>query len=291
MLRMKFLKGRLIISYCVIIPYISLLFSCHPHHKRFSAWNDFGLISSISGRASVDSSLTTVNQILKDKGVRLSGDWSVYQPDKSDITVLFVRPEGLPNGTIAQSDVVNKVIFISSDWKVQARKIFGDYSRLVSSFLTLTVVLLHETGHIVKYNVPIQSYITIDSLRLAHPDQMIHELYADIYASNAIKSSKQPVAIKLRDQLFLLEQIVDANYDFEYGQGATILSDMARDHNKRYKDNGYDHPNLNLRLAFMNYFLLPSKEKLALIQYICDQRKLSYPVPGPIHYLKLLKDS
>lgn len=287
--------------YMILILTTGLILSCHSNAKQDKLIS-LGLIESVIGRGEVKSAMTVVNKLIQPlvKKEVLCG-WEAKAFRKGQLYYFLTQPDGLPLQTIAQSSKENQAIFISSSWRSICDKTFQlAENDSVLRIHALTLVLLHELGHIInnrRYAFVGEAGIRLDSLQFKNNKLMNDEVYADFFAAEIIKQSTVPEASQLKKDVELLYQRVDYYFYNRYGVHGSPLSMTLAEPAKRFGDLSYTHPNLNLRMHLLSYLINPTTEKLETLRWVQEERKRYFntntftpDVWDRVTYLKKLPD-
>jgi hypothetical protein len=257
---------------------VLVVLSCNVSGKQ-DKLSSIGLIESFIGRSEVHQAMDIVNQFIKEKKLsEIKCGWESKEFNNNELYYFLTQPDGLPFNTVAQVSKENMSVFISSSWRSICNSLFKlSEEDSTLRMHALVFVLLHEVGHLIgKENyIAIQSSnIKLDSLFLRNKMDMKEELFADFFAANIVKSSQLKISQELRKNIDELYSRVSFYFNSRYGIHGGGLRMMLAEPAKEFGDLNYSHPNLNLRMHLISYLINPTSEKLEILQWVQEKRKL-----------------
>lgn len=236
--------------------------------------------------SSIDSLLTNliddINSLIKpfqNKKLTLSNQFD--PEDTLEIIVIPFKTLSDDLSTSGYSDMQNRCILIQPSYiKSFVKENSLSYGSPIEGFLTL--VLLHEMGHFVlgkdgSFDKPQNKKSKVGETDFGlTPEQLTSEKRIELSA-DSLAILFVNAAIKNRDEkgmsIAMEIQIILPGMEFEVFGKRMIGSFGSRTINV-LRDPNNSHPNLELRLAFMNYFLYPNPDKKKMIDEYLYNREI-----------------
>lgn len=230
----------------------------------------------------LDSLLPGVNCILRNFGSKYFATAKSYNSNDSNQILLIPFRRKSNNGTSSGfSDIEKRISFICP---TQIKAFVSKNSLSDSSKIDgyLGIILLHEAGHFLyrlSGHFDEESNPPENVSKLGQQDMGTEPVVMTIYKrqelkvdSTAIEMVKKALKVTKGDCFGTSFNIELAINGAEFMLFGKRLFDQFGLENKTIKDQALTHPNLELRLAFMNYYLNPTSEKRQQIdQYIYDR--------------------
>lgn len=237
----------------------------------------YGFTTGTRHRQLLTNAIDAANAVLPAESppLRLGG------PTGRGTPVYLVRGDSLGANEYMFVPAGENCIFVNDDRIGEALAIFSGNpagALAVDAEHALTLMLLHEAGHVAardrgSYTPPVR--LSVGELTAADSDEKSRELNADQFAVDAIRAAATPgqpmkrflAASNLQLALTSISWNL-ASRRFLDHFGATALRER-----KLFLDNGYSHPNFELRFLIMNYRLRPSEEARRLLNDFLDIRQ------------------
>lgn len=257
------------------IPLLASGCSRPPVGDSESPIHKYGLTEAVLYRPVVTSAIDIANAILQDDtGFKLAPGWAAPTVGNK-VRVFLVREFNL-----AKTDMV----FIP-----QGEPFVIINERLLIRFLEskvreslypsiLALMLLHEVGHIVhgesgSYIGPNEFSLTdLETARVPDTAQKNRELAADSFAAYQVRDAMKDGEHPLRFSSALKVSSALVTYQFNISTGRLIdhFGDLS---GIPFLDEGYTHPNYELRLLLLSNLISPSEGSLKLVKDFLEQRK------------------
>lgn len=233
----------------------------------------------------LDSILPGVNCLIKQYSSRYFVVEEKYNSEDTNQVLLILFRKKMGTGVSSGfSDISKRCVFICP---LQIKEFVEKNSLSDTADIEgyLSLILLHEFGHFM-YKVPgnYDEGISIEKtgslgeqdLGLS-PEVMTtnkkKELQVDSLAIEMVRKGSKIIKGNCFDISFKVEMAVNGAEFMLFGE--RLLEDYGSQTPDFIKDHNWTHPNIELRLAFMNYYLNPTEEKRAQIDSYLYNREIA----------------
>jgi len=212
---------------------------------------------------SVLDEVNCADSALLGKKIVLAGNY--HSKDTTEILLIPFSPKGENYRSSAYSDIANRFILINPTY-IKEFTLKNTLNDTASYRPVLQLMLLHEVGHFILHKAgsfdavsAINSHGLGEQLDETQPEFLTSEkkveMSADSLAIEMVKQRLRSGSDKCLDIAFSIERIVPG-MQFMLA-GTRIINDFGKPNKGYLRDPSNDHPNLELRITFMNYFLFP----------------------------------
>jgi hypothetical protein len=250
-----------------------MLSACTESDKSQSPVERLGLAETTIGRALVEEAIARANAIAGDKpGIRLAPSWQQAKPTRHETVVFLIAPGNIAAAYSVMVPAACKCVFIQprafEEW-------VGEHSTANSGMLAidhrdiLTIMLLHEIGHIVRGDPgQFEAERGNSDVNIVGTAEKQRETDADRYALDLIVAASQSSKAMEGWLGAMAVQLALTNLSWNLASkrfignfGATTLCSR-----NVFGDPGYTHPNLELRILTMNALLANTNTAWQLVK-------------------------
>ncbi len=257
------------------------LAACREKHAEKSPVERLGLSETVLGRPLVEEAMHAANAILGSRaGYRLAGSWE--PPPKAGtpetIPVYLLDRASVPAVYAVMVPDACRCVFVQTDffraWLDTHTKSLEQDMLSIEPSSALAFMLLHEVGHIANHDPgQFEADSGTRALNLDVTTQKEREAAADRFAAEQVDTaakggngffSAMNVSLALANLSWNLQAERQLNHF-----GGTVLCATAL-----FADNGYTHPNMELRVLMANDLLSHSTLSHQLVEEFqsCRQR-------------------
>ncbi|WP_430405245.1 hypothetical protein [Fluviicola sp.] len=231
--------------------------------------------------------INCINSSMLGKKIVLAEEF--HSEDITEILLIPYRADGLSLTSYAYSDVSSRVILfnISSIYDFTLKNTLGDSSSIKP---VMTLMLLHEIGHFMIGKNGLFDSLTPVNLNLGEQKSQLEpqylskakkiELTADSLAISLVKDGVKSKNTSCIFSLMDVQRILPG-MQFQLA-GMRMIQNFGSAQSDFLPDFSSTHPNMELRISYMNYFLFPTPERKELIDnYIYNRTS------GAVHLQEL----
>lgn len=204
--------------------------------------------------------------------------------DTNQVLIIPFRRKGGTGTSSGFSDISNRCVFICPS---QIKEFVVANSLSDTSDITgyLSLILLHELGHYI-YRIPgnfDEGTIKTNSSQLGEQDMGLSpevmtynkkkELQVDSLAIDMVKKGTKIMKDDCFDISFKTEMAINGAEFMLFGK--RLLGEFGTQTPGLIRDHNWTHPNIELRMAFMNYYLNPDEQKREQIDNYLYNREIA----------------
>jgi hypothetical protein len=264
------------------------LSACNEKHAEKSPVELLGLSETVLGRPLVEDAMRAANAILGGRvPYRLTGSWesTAKDPTLTTVPVYLVDRASVPAVYAVMVPDACRCVFVQTDsfraWLDTHTKSLEGAMLSIEPSSALTFMLLHEVGHIAHHDPgQFEAESGIRALNLDVTTQKEREAAADAFAAEQVEAAMQggdgflsamSVSLAMSNLSWNLQAERQLNHF-----GGTVLCATAL-----FADNGYTHPNMELRVLMANDLLSHSPLSHQLVE---EFRSCRQTPPKPVLY-------
>ena len=251
-----------------------------------------GLQHTTQDRAMVAKAVQRTNDILQGKGIVLTPSWlkKPEQAGRESVPLYLVRTPKDEASSPAAVPSDCRCVFVNpaylASWIAFNSKGVGRLQLDRGYFLT--IVLLHEVGHLEAGNAAVAfKGGEISQLNIDPSEEKRNERKADEFAAELLRyaAHAKPVNMRSIEANFVVNELSKLSWNMQAFRSLDEFGAFAIGKPSVFFDQGFDHPNMALRVLRMNHLIVGTPETRALLESFEEARRRGAN-PTPLYQKK-----